>query len=290
MHLECHTYTYVFTWAVDNTMRNFVISLKNNNEKRKNHIKSEFAKQGIAFEFFDAVTPDQNEDILLRHDLKITPPLTKNEIACSLSHFMIWNKIVQEDIHFAAIFEDDIYLGDGAGLFLKSLEWIDHDLDIIKLEKGWQKTITTSLFSNKTIGDRRLYRLMGDHYGTAGYIIFNKGARYLIDYYSKAHVTNTIDSFIFGILLKNRDFNVHQLLPTLCVQDFILYEGHKNFPSAIAITKETPPEKKIKRSISYKLKRETKRALKKVAKPINSTINKAKLLTKLLWDRTVVFK
>lgn len=271
-------------------MRNFVISLKNNNEKRKDHIHEEFSKQNISFEFFDAITPNQNDSILLQNKLKISHPLTNNEIACSLSHFMIWKKIVDENIPFAAIFEDDIYLGADANLFLMSKDWIDPEIDIIKLEKGWQRKIKTSLFASETIGNRRMYRLASNHYGTAGYIIFNKGARFLLNYYSKIQITTPIDALIFGSLLSERNFNVQQLLPTLCVQDFILNNGHINFPSAIAVMPDVQPDKKIKRSVTFKIKREIKRTFIKTYHALRSIEKKALLLINRLWQRPVTFK
>ncbi|HHS3623199.1 TPA: glycosyltransferase family 25 protein, partial [Proteus mirabilis] len=36
-------------------MNNFVISLSQNNEKRRNHIVEQFSKKSIPFEFFDAI-------------------------------------------------------------------------------------------------------------------------------------------------------------------------------------------------------------------------------------------
>lgn len=271
-------------------MRNFVISLKENNEKRKNHIRDEFSKQNIPFEFFDAITPTQNNDILSEHNLSISHPLTQNEIACSLSHFMIWKQIIDEDIPYAAIFEDDIYLGNNANLFLNSIAWIDDSYDIIKLEKGWQPTIETPMLSSKTVENRQIYKLLSNHYGTAGYILFNKGARFLINYYSNTHVTRTIDSLVFGILISNTNINVQQVLPTICVQDFILFDGHKNFPSAIAIMPDLKPDQKIKYPIPYKIKRETKRTLNGILKAASLLFKKLRLLITLSCERYVEFK
>ena len=40
-------------------MKNIVISIKNDNESRRNHVINEFKKSNVDFEFFDAITPEQ---------------------------------------------------------------------------------------------------------------------------------------------------------------------------------------------------------------------------------------
>lgn len=291
VQLGRNVYTHAFSWIVDIKMQNFIISLTDNNKKRKDHIRCEFSKQNISFEFFDAITPNQSDRIILSHNLKISSNLTRGEIAFFLSHYMTWKKIVDENIPFAAIFEDDIFLGDNASVFLNDHQWIDNNIDIIKLEKGWQSKIITPFFACKTVGDRRLYKLMSDHYGAAGYIISNKGACYLIDYFSNRIVTQAVDVVIFDALLTQGDFTVQQLLPALCVQDFILNNGYENFHSDLEAERASkyniPPTakfaKKIRHSNLFKIKRETKRL-------ITKAINPARILKRFLLERSVTFK
>lgn len=63
-------------------MNNFVISLKSTQDRR-NHILEQFGKEGIPFQFFDAITPDLNQ--VISKELKINilqADLTQGEIAC----------------------------------------------------------------------------------------------------------------------------------------------------------------------------------------------------------------
>ena len=72
-------------------IQNFVISVKTAT-KRREHIMCEFGKQGIAFEFFDAVTPTD----ISKYAQKLSIPiinnqrLTDGEKACFLSHVALW--------------------------------------------------------------------------------------------------------------------------------------------------------------------------------------------------------
>lgn len=272
-------------------MKNFVISLAVNNDKRRNHIENEFSKQNVYFEFFDAITPIESAHVISTNKLDVSQILTKGEIACFLSHYVLWTKVINESIKFAAIFEDDIFLGNNSIDFLGSDRWIDPNIDLIKLEKGWQKKICTSLFTTKNIGDRRLYKLMSDHYGTAGYIISNKGARFLIEKYSIINIYKPVDVVIFGNLLSEKTFNVQQLSPAICIQDYVLNSDFKNFHSDLhedrAQKQISNSPQKLQRSIPYKIKRE-------LLRPFLRVIDLSKYFTKYiirkLFERTVDFK
>lgn len=245
-------------------MRSFVISLLNNNAERRMHIEREFQKKNVEFEFFDAVTPKSNEAIMSKYGLKNIPTcLTDKEISCFLSHYVLWNEVVENNLDYIAIFEDDIYLGDNVKKFLSDSHWIDQDIDIIKLEKGWQNTIKSTINVNKAY-NRVICRLKSDHYGTAGYIISNKGAKFLIDKYANAAEICAIDVTIFGTFLKNENYIVMQILPALCIQDFILnpsnevtFESDLEEDRAKNYTIHRSIQHKKKKSLLFKIKRES---------------------------------
>lgn len=116
-------------------MRNYVISLTTA-EDRRIHIKQEFGKQGIDFEFFDAVTPAYNQSFINIFNLDFTnSDLSDNEISCFLSHLCLWKKCLDDNLDYIAIFEDDIYLSADAYLFLNRPDWIDENINLIKIEK-----------------------------------------------------------------------------------------------------------------------------------------------------------
>lgn len=121
-------------------MKKIVISLSSAIDRRQ-HIQSEFDKHNIDYEFFDALTPDIaiSYTQTLGLDLSSTH-LTQGEIACMMSHVAVWEKIINEDLDYATIFEDDIYLGEDAEKLLNSTDWIHPDWHIIKIEAFAKKT------------------------------------------------------------------------------------------------------------------------------------------------------
>lgn len=243
-------------------MKNFVISLADNNVKRRTHIEQEFSKSNVDFVFFNAITPDMNKSMMSKYNLeKIPTSLTDKEISCFLSHFALWKKVIEDNLDFAVIFEDDIFLGENCEKFLTSNNWIDSNVDLIKIEKGWQKTVKTSLFNNQ-IYDREICELKSAHYGGAGYIISNKGAKNLIDYCGSIKKLIPVDIIMFDELLNKKKYQIYQMLPAICVQDFILNDGYLNFNSELEEERaknyiNMPIQQKVKKSILFKIKRES---------------------------------
>src|ERR1022692_4104238 len=89
----------------------FVISLEGS--KRRVHIINEFKKINLEFEFIDAVNghslklesdPLVNYEMVLKHPKWLTP----GAIGCGLSHVKCYQKVIDEKLDFALIFEDDI--------------------------------------------------------------------------------------------------------------------------------------------------------------------------------------
>lgn len=208
----------------------FVVSLKNALERRK-HIDKQFMTQQIEFQYFNAIEPHQIEETLknIRIELK-NCSLTKGEIGCLLSHISLWKKIIDNNLPYMAIFEDDIYLGSKANSFLKDSSWIPEKVEIVKLE-AFSDSVQVELFSKKSlIDDRALFLLKGKHLGTAGYIISNTGARDLLKYINELEIIKPIDDIMFDSYIANK--MVYQMQPALCVQDFI-YNKEVKFASCL---------------------------------------------------------
>ncbi|WP_368872190.1 glycosyltransferase family 25 protein [Proteus terrae] len=214
-------------------MNNFVISLSKNNEKRRLHIKEQFSQKSIPFEFFDAVDKTK---LNIANELGINfgiSTLTDNEKGCFLSHVSLWKKVVDEDISVIGIFEDDIYLSREAGKFLSNYEWVDPDWHVVKIERADEK-VKTSIFKLKTVQDSGdVFRLKDEHLCAGGYIITNKGARFLLNKMNKYLITEPIDYEIFDNYIIDNNYIVCQFIPALCIQDFTLNKSYDNFPSSL---------------------------------------------------------
>lgn len=199
-------------------MKKIVISLKNATE-RQEHIINEFSKQGIEFEFFNAITPDLIEETCQKLELNLTENqrLSNGEKGCFLSHLSLWQKMIDENIGYLAIFEDDVFLGQNAHIFLNDEQWLKNiDFNIIKLET-WKELVHLGK-SNIDVFDRQLKSLKSTHVGTAGYVITKETSTYLVDYVKQIpiHRLFAVDHLIFGELLPQ--LNTYQLVPALAIQ------------------------------------------------------------------------
>lgn len=238
-------------------MKSFVISVKCHIERRK-YIVEEFANHYIDFEFFDAVTPNDNLKLLSFYNLNMETELSKLEVSCFLSHYMLWRKVVAEGLPYIAIFEDDIHLGEQSFNYLSKSDWIPKGTHIVKLEKGWQDYVRVGFPSIK-IKNRRLYKLRSKHFGTAGYILSHEGAKFLLKKYSGINNLLPVDVLIFGLFLKDPSYKVLQILPALCIQDFLLEGSSEKLISSIEEGRSLYIEgsaKKIKKALYLKLVRE----------------------------------
>ncbi|MFB2538691.1 MULTISPECIES: glycosyltransferase family 25 protein [unclassified Acinetobacter] len=221
-------------------MKNYVISLATATERRR-HIIQEFGQQGIDFEFFDAVTPTDTPSIgeQLGIDLQNNQRLSVGEKACFLSHVSLWQKMLDDDIEYMAIFEDDVYLGEKADKFLHDDTWLsDITFDIIKLETFFEKvalgkSIATSL-------DRKLRSLNSPHMGAGGYLISTTGASKLMGYLTTLSADKfvPIDHIIFEILKK--PLNIYQVVPALCVQS--MFFDKNQLPSSLEVYRQNNPK------------------------------------------------
>lgn len=247
-------------------MKCMVISLQSKPERRT-HITQEFSKQGIDFEFFDAITPDQVAKLATRHGLALDGAfLTEGEKACFMSHVCLWQQMIDENLEYLAVFEDDIYLGENAHLFFNDDEWLRvNGLDFVKTETFLQKR-KLAKESISTLDQRSLHVLKESHLGAAGYILSQKSAVQLLAIIRSlnAEYIQPIDVIVFEDLIKDPEaILVHQLLPAICIQEFILKPETLSMPSSLEDERLIKRKHRPKRSISKKLKGELSNAFRK---------------------------
>lgn len=212
-------------------MQNHVISLRNANARRE-HIVKEFSKQNITFNFFNALTPDLALSLAIREDLSINESLiTQGEIACLMSHYSLWKKMVEEDISYMAIFEDDIFLGEQAEEFLSTSAWINQHINIIKLEYFNPKVFVGKKKYSSL--NRNLVELNGKNLGTAGYILSLSGAKKYLSYVQNMNFLIPLDHIMFDQYILENHEPVFQLMPALCIQEMILLKDKGNLSSAL---------------------------------------------------------
>lgn len=237
-------------------MKTFVISLQSAADRRV-HIEEQFGEKGISFHFFDAIEPPQVDLQAEKIGLTLRQgDLSRNELACLLSHVSLWQKAVDEEMSAIAIFEDDVHLGDDAELLLKQSDWLK--VDIVKLEKSYDSVILdldkTQIFDHK---DFILRRLKNPHLGAAGYILSYQGAKALLEYMKEQPVLDHVDQIVFRKYIAEGQLGIYQLNPALCMQDYLLNPQNQKFKTTL----QWRNKQKIKSRGLQKLSRELKRLL-----------------------------
>ncbi|MDO4426503.1 MAG: glycosyltransferase family 25 protein [Moraxella sp.] len=268
-------------------MKNQVISLKNAADRRT-HITQEFSRQGVSFDFFDAITPELLEKTAQALSINIMDNalLSMGEKACFLSHVCLWQKMIDENLPYMAIFEDDIYLGKNAQLFLQETDWLPKKADefLIKLE-GFDKNRQfnhTPLFIKD---GRHLVCLHEEHLGAAGYLLSYKMAEKLLMLVRHEMVLSPVDNLIFGYypFVKN-SYLVYQLNPALCIQSdrcslFLEHNKNKVFNSQLLDERIQHREKqgfdlnKKKKGLFHKIIREIARPFLRLYKALQQRKN-----------------
>lgn len=160
-------------------MRIFVVSLKSEKNRRK-IIINQFKKLGVKFEFFDAVDcrggiSDKYNDIL---DMELAAKrlgrvMTNGEVGCSLSHHLLYKKIVKEKIKDAIIIEDDAILTPA----LKDFINMKNKSDFVMLYH-YRAYANKLVFSNNKT---EFYNIPFMPFSTAGYYINNKTAKIILN-------------------------------------------------------------------------------------------------------------
>ncbi|NNP67680.1 glycosyltransferase family 25 protein [Acinetobacter sp. Ac_5812] len=220
-------------------MKKFVISLSTAHERRV-HIDSEFAKKGIDFEFFDALTPEPATLFAREMNLNVDEySLTKGEVACFMSHVFLWKKMITENISHMAIFEDDIYLGENVSKFLQDASWIEQNWHLIKIEEFTPRVALGQKIKEFTCDpDRAMFDLKSKNLGTAGYILSLYGAQQLLGYIQSLDKLIALDHLMFENVIKDKTLSVYQMKPALCIQDVTLYSTKDSVKFASHLYKE----------------------------------------------------
>lgn len=166
----------------------FVINLDRRKEKF-NHLKKISNVIGLDIQRFSAV--DGNElttDQIYSHGIRVIPsyenmfekrPMRLGEIGCFLSHFKIWEHIIEEGLDEVLILEDDVifdhYFHQMATAALTEARSLLKDFDLIYLGRNPLGKDGPSVKGSK------LLRRPGPSLTLTSYVISYEGAKKLID-------------------------------------------------------------------------------------------------------------
>ena len=246
-------------------MGNVVVVSLASESARRQHIDNLFSQHEIGFEYFDAINKSQVADILEKYNLTINNErLSLGEVGCYLSHYSLWHQVVEQNMPYVMIFEDDIYFSKYAGDFLKKLDWLPEEFDVIKLETMYEKVMMNRGFS--LTYPYRLRHMKSSHMGLAGYILSYDGAKKLLALIQETGIDCPIDHVVFDKLIEQNGSAVYQLSPALCIQDKVYNVDSILFESRLEDERvlKAAPFIRTKLSCYQKIKRESIRLLRQV--------------------------
>jgi len=166
-----------------NINKTFIVNLERDT-LRKSNVEIQLKKGNIQnYEFVKAVD-GQNGD-LANFKFKVIPDwiepftskvMTKGEIGCALSHYGIWEKIIQEKLDYTLILEDDVILCDNFGEKIQEVFENIKDLNVDLLYLGRRPlNKDNEIKINNTIVKANY------SYGMHAYLITYTGAKKLLE-------------------------------------------------------------------------------------------------------------
>lgn len=134
----------------------FVINLKDSIE-RYNYVKSQFDKLGLEIERIEGVdanslTPQDINKVYSPEKNRMTyvRPLHKGQIACYMAHIKAWKAIIEQNLDYAFVLEDDAMISDK---FSEALSFFDSTLgkwDFVRIQSNAKPK---RIFNCENMGD-----------------------------------------------------------------------------------------------------------------------------------------
>jgi len=211
-------------------MQTFVVNLQKDTA-RLSHMAQQLEQHGISWTRFNAV----NKSVILEIGKELGWPIflsgcSPAELGCSFSHYSIWRQILEEDLPYALVLEDDVVFAHDAGIVLSAVEEFasKNTFDIIKLET-FLGGIEVSRAKYLVGKGSHLSVLHGNHAGCAAYFVSNSGCQRLVSHFPEFR--HAIDLEMFEH--RNKELSIYQLEPAIFVQDIVLNKGRSKFESNI---------------------------------------------------------
>ena len=142
--------------------------------------------------------------------------LSSGEICCFLSHKKCWERLLESEENWAAIFEDDVRLSNRVKEFGFSSEWIPDVIHIVQLHTCKPNCLCRTLPSAISLsGNNALFHVIDHSFGTCAYVIDREAAKYALNLSDK--LDSPVDEFLFNFKSPfTRYFPTWRLNPT-CV-------------------------------------------------------------------------
>ena len=162
----------------------FVVSLVRETDRRARMQKELKARQ-LDFDFFDAVDGAELAESCYRHRMQEQwwrimrgRRLSPGEIGCFLSHYALWQHLVDTGTPCAIVLEDDAVLEDGFPVIIDALLKTDWDVVLLSPKKRYPVHQELAVLD----GQRFLVRYRRRVGTTVGYLIRREAAQALLHY------------------------------------------------------------------------------------------------------------
>lgn len=157
----------------------FVINLKDSAD-RFSYVKSQFDKLGLEIERIegvdaDSLTQDNIKEVYSSEKNRKTyvRPLHKGQIACYMAHIKAWKTIIDQDLDYAFILEDDAMISDK---FSEALSFFDSTLgkwDFVRIQSNAKPK---RIFHCENIGDFSFVQYINTPGNTVAQVISKSAA------------------------------------------------------------------------------------------------------------------
>lgn len=150
-------------------------------EDRRAAMQQQLDRHCLEYDFFPAVDGSKGHYLFQRHDKnealrRLSPVLTKGELGCWASHYLIWQHCVRID-ESLLVLEDDILLEDGFPSAIELAQSLIKQYGYIRLFGIWQN-------SSKVLQTFEHYKLVKYRKGPSGtqaYAISPVAAKHLLE-------------------------------------------------------------------------------------------------------------
>ncbi len=221
----------------------FVVNLEHSVE-RKEYISAQLDSMPVKYEMFPAVNGHESRlSILDMYDDGLSQAyrsksLTKGQIGCYASHYLLWQKCVELNKPIIVI-EDDIAIDKKRFIeFYDLVPELDSKYEFVRLSAHRRRK--ARLTTIETIGNLSIHRASKGHMSTMGYFLTPNGAKKFLKYSTAWYMA--VDIYMDRFWIHGAEpFG----LEPPCVSEDIHFESDIGY------------EKNASRSLSGRLRRET---------------------------------
>ena len=128
----------------------------------------------------DSLTQDNIKEVYSSEKNRKTyvRPLHKGQIACYMAHIKAWRAIVEQDLDYAFVLEDDVIVGDN---FLSAMDFLDACYgrwDFVRLQKNSKPK---KIFFEKPLGKFSFVQYINTTGGAFAQVISHSAAKGMLD-------------------------------------------------------------------------------------------------------------